>query len=126
MKKPINKEGYNKLLDSINACDNHVTKVIKKYRRIIKEAKNKNDIESAYLAYEIITMILGGATLRDFEIVNNRLKKSLIRCQKNEGYTLEEYDGIKFSLRKDGDIEWILTNKRTGVAYFSKFYNEGL
>lgn len=126
MKKPINEEGYLKVLKSINDCDNHVTKVIKKYRRIIKESQKKNDIESAYLSYEIITMILGGASIKDFRVVNNRLNKSLQRCLVNEGYTLEEYEGVKYSLKKDGESEWILTNKRTGVSYFSKFYNEGL
>jgi hypothetical protein len=125
MKKPISNEGYAKVLQSIESCDNHVSKVIKKYRRIIKESQKKNDIESAYLAYEIISMIIAGSSLKEFKSVNNHLTKSLQRCALQGAYTLEEFDGVKFSLRKEGDSEWILTNKKTGISYYSKFYNQG-
>lgn len=125
MKKPISTDSYVKLLTTIETADNHVSKVIKKYRRIIKEATRNNDIESAYLAYEIITMILGGTATKYFSAINNRLLRSIARCKKQGPYSLEVFLGKKFELTKDG-LHWILHNRQTNEKFFSKFYEEEL
>ena len=122
MKQPISKEAYTKLLQHINDCDNHISKVLKKYKRILVEAKRNNDIESAYLAYELMSMILGGTSTKYFSAVNNKLKRSLKRASTAD-YTLEEYTGSKFQLQKDEEY-WVLTNLYTGEKFYSRFYEE--
>lgn len=123
MKHPISKESYEKLLKSINNADIHTAKIIKKYKRIISEAKKANDIESAYLANEIMTIIFMGAPSKHFDSANNRLNKSIARCKANGGYTLEVYDGVKYALTKDEEY-WILHNKLNGEKFFSRYYSD--